>query len=128
MILFLNQKSIAQIDLRGSWYAYCIIENRNANTISFNLFCQPTISEDRSEIRLQTTKLIFSENNDSFDLITEQDSTKIFYQIHQDLNTLDFTYKDLNYSFSILTVLKHDQFSYILKSENGSQILIEKIE
>jgi hypothetical protein len=128
LLLFSNQRSIAQIDLRGSWYAYCVLENPNSNSISFNSLCQFTMSENRSEIQFQKTKLIFSESNDSFSLITELDSTKIYYQINSDLYTLDFTYRDIDYSFNILTVFKDSQICYILKSQTGGLILMEKYE
>lgn len=124
--LLFTQKNLAQIDLSGSWIAYCVLEQPEKNSVSFNTFCKYAFSEDNTEIRVETPVLFFEK--DYFKIITENDSVKVAYHIDENLYTLEFVYREITYNFKILSVFKFSGINYILKSDVGSLILLEKKE
>ncbi len=126
LLLSLTQKVIAQIDLSGNWAATCILEKSNESTISFCEFCQYSINMDNTEISFEIFEMAFEK--DYFKLITNDGSTKVIYEIKDDIETLEFTYKEKTYEFKILTILKYKGDNYILRDSDGMLILLERKE
>lgn len=120
------QKSIAQIDLTGHWTAHCVFEMPSKNAFKVHPFCQQNKSGNHSEITYEVPELLFEKGKDYFNLITEENNIKITYVIDEELNTLEFNHRETLYKFNILVVFKHTGNSYILKSEGGGLILLEK--
>ncbi len=126
LMLSLTQKSIAQIDLSGHWTATCILEKSNESTISFCEFCQYSINMENTEISFEIFEMVFEK--DYFNLINNNGSTKVIYEIKEDIETLEFSYEEKTYEFKILTILKYTGNNYILKDNDGMLILLERKE
>jgi len=123
---FLFPQSIfGQIELSGKWTGKCIIENIDETSISFCDFCPREMNKESSTITFNQFEIEFK--NDYFLLYVDEIlKGKSKYLLDESLKTLDFTFNDENYKFKVLTVMSADQNKYILKSEEGGLILLEK--
>jgi hypothetical protein len=124
IILFSTQKIIGQVDLSGHWLANCIIEKSDKASIAFCDFCPYSVTENNTSINFKVFEMDFEE--DYFNLIIDSVLTKVDYKIEEDIETIEFVFKEKTYRFKILIVFKSSYSNYILKDSDGMLILLEK--
>ncbi len=125
---FSIQKSIAQIDLSGSWTAHCVYEKPSKNAIIINVFCRHNVTGNHSEFIYEIPELVFEKGKDYFMIITSVDSIKAPYKIDEESNTLEFIFRETTYKYDILTIIKYTGDSYILRAGSCSLVYLERKE
>jgi len=124
LFLFSAQRNMAQVDFNGHWYAHCVIEQAQNNSISFSSFCFRATNSPKSEIQFTAPELIFDISANCFDLITLQDTIKVAYTIDYNHNSLAFTYRETAYVFHILMMPSYSEDCIILKDDSGAMLLL----
>lgn len=116
--------TFGQIDLSGKWTAHCIMEKTDQSSISFCDFCPYFFDADKSMLNFADFGMDFED--EQFTLIIDGDSQKVAYKADEQLQILEFKYKEKSYKFNILTVINSENNNYILKDSEGMLIMLRK--
>ena len=120
LLTLMFQLSFGQKSLFGTWTVSCPLEKTDAASVKFCGLC-PTVQKGNS---MDINDFEMTVDKDEIKINIDNKITPVKYIWKEDLETIEFQYKDLKCKFVVLSNSQNN--IRILKSAEGNIITLEK--
>jgi hypothetical protein len=119
-LTIMSQLSFGQNELFTTWVVSCPMEKTNLASGKVSGLCP--VTDDNSGVKISDFEMSIDKNEIKFNMNEVKSTVK--YTWDDDINAIEFKYKDLNYKFKVLSSSSGDFI--VLKSTEGTIITLVK--